>query len=56
VKQTEIEAQNIQGQGTNAAAVARFRSRITRGQIPFDILGGIAGGGKSILSSYATTR
>jgi hypothetical protein len=55
VKQTEIEAQNIGIRGQNAAAVTRFKSRITRGQIPFDILGGVAGAGKSILNSYATT-
>jgi hypothetical protein len=55
VKQTEIEAQNIRASGATAAASARFQSKMWRRQIPFDILGGVAGAGKSILSSYATT-
>jgi hypothetical protein len=55
VKQTEIEARNIRAQGTNAAATTRFRSRIERGQIPFQIMGGGAQGG-SILSSYAAGK
>jgi len=53
VKQTEIQAQNIRISGQNAAAATRFQSRIVRREIPWDILGGVAGAGKSILSSYA---
>jgi len=55
VKQTEIEAQNIRAQGVNAAASTRFGSRIERGQIPFQILGGVAQSG-SILSQYAMAK
>jgi hypothetical protein len=55
VKQTEIEAQNIRAQGQNAAASTRFQSQMTRRQIPFQILGGVANAGKTILSSYATS-
>lgn len=53
VKQTKIEAQKIRISGQNAAASTHFQSRMVRRQIPFDILGGVAGAGKSILSSYA---
>jgi hypothetical protein len=55
VKQTEIEAQNIRAQGQNEAAATRFGSRMTRRQIPFQILGGVAQGG-SILSQYAMSK
>jgi hypothetical protein len=53
VKQTEIEAQNIRAQGQTAAASTRFQSKIMRRQIPFQIMGGVAQAGSSILSSYA---
>lgn len=53
MKQTEIQAQNIRSAGQNAAAATRFQSRMVRRQIPFDIVGGVAGAGESILSTYA---
>lgn len=53
VKQTEMQAQNIRIKGQNEAASTRFQSRMTRRQIPFQILGGVASAGGSILSSYA---
>lgn len=54
VKQTEMQAQNIRASGQNAAAATRFQSKMTRRQIPFQIFGGAAQAGSSILSSYAT--
>lgn len=42
VKQTEIEALSIRRQGEIGVAQKRFASRMTRRQIPFAILGGVA--------------
>lgn len=53
VRQTEIEALNIRLRGQNAAVATRFQSRMTRKQIPWQILGGVTQAGSSILSSYA---
>jgi len=40
VRQTEIEALSIRRQGEIGQSVKRFQSRMTRRQIPFEILGG----------------
>lgn len=53
VKQTEMQALNIRYRGQNEANASRFQSRMTRRQIPFQIIGGAAQAGSSILSSYA---
>ncbi len=53
VKQTEIQAQNIRAAGQNTAAATWFQSRMVRRQIPLDIVGGVAGAGESVLSTYA---
>lgn len=55
-KQGAIESQSIRRQGTMDANTARFNSRMTRRQIPFDIIGGISGGGGSILSQYMMAK
>ena len=52
IKQGEIEALNIRGRGQTQAAQTRFQSRMTRRQIPFQILSGITGSA-SALTSYA---
>jgi hypothetical protein len=52
VKQTEMQALNIRYSGQNAANSSRFQSRMTRRQIPFQLIGGAAQAGSSILSSY----
>lgn len=53
VKQTEMEAQNIRIRGQNQAASTRFQSKMTRRQIPFQIIGGIGQAAGGALSSYA---
>jgi len=52
VKQREIAALNIRRGGENQVAALKYQSRMTRRQIPFQIIGGGAQVG-SILSSYA---
>lgn len=51
-KQTEIEAQSIRRAGKIDSDAKKFESRMTRRQIPFDIIGGAAGAG-SILTRLA---
>ena len=58
-KQSEIEAQSIRRAGKIESDAFKFQSRMTRRQIPFDIIGGVAGafgskpGQPSILSRLA---
>jgi hypothetical protein len=58
-KQTALESESIRRSGKMASDSKRFQSRLTKQQIPFDIIGGVAGafgskpGQPSILSRLA---
>lgn len=54
VKQTEIEALNIRRRGEGQALQTRFQRRMVRRQIPWQIVGGVAQAGGSLLSGYAS--
>jgi hypothetical protein len=53
VKQTEIEALSIRRQGEIGVAQKRFASRLTRRQIPFEILGGVTKLGSQAAGAFA---
>ncbi len=48
IKQGEIEALNIRARGQNQAKQTRFQSRLTRRQIPFQILQGVTQAGGAV--------